>query len=136
MKKLFVLLLLSVSFSSFGQAVNPAVTIKNSIDTLINAGTVTSPILVVTPASTLTFQVVVTKISGTVGGSVALQGSLDGVNYFAISGASNLTLTDVASQKNLWILTGANYSYYRLLSTGSGTMRALVVAKYLHRKNF
>ena len=135
MKKLFVFLLLLLSFTTFAQ-INPAKAITNDIDTLINAGTTKGVVIVYNPATTLTFQVKVTKISGTIGGSIALQGSLDGVTYYAISGASNLTLTDTATQGTIWTLTGTPYSYYRLLGTGTGTMRALVVGKYLHRKQW
>lgn len=103
-------------------------------DTVINSGTTSHVKLLQAHYQTVTVAVRITKVSGTVGGSAALQGSIDGTNYFAISGASNLTLTDVASQGTLWVTTNAPYSYYRVLTTGTGTMRATVSAKILPKK--
>lgn len=133
MKQLVFLSLLFLANLTFAQT-NPAVNMTATQDTLINAGTTSHVKLLVAHYATVTVATVITKVSGTVGGSVALQGSIDGINYYAISGASNLTLTDVASQGTLWTLTNSPYSYYRVLSTGTGTMRAVVTAKILPKK--
>ena len=133
MKQFVFLSLLFLANLSFAQT-NPATNMVATQDTLINGGTTTHVKLLSAHYNTVTVAVVVTKVSGTVGGSVALQGSIDGVKYYAISGASNLTLTDTASQGTLWVLTNAPYSYYRTLGTGTGTMRAVVTAKILPKK--
>ena len=133
MKKILFVFFLFVANLTFAQT-NPAVAMTATQDTVINAGTTSHVKLLQAHYNTVTVAVRITKISGTVGGSAALQGSIDGTNYFSISGASNLTLSDVASQGTLWVTTNAPYSYYRVLTTGSGTMRALVVAKILPKK--
>lgn len=133
MKQFIFLSLLFISGLTFAQT-NPATNMVATQDTVINGGTTSHVKLLVAHYPTVTVAVRITKVSGTVGGSAALQGSIDGTNYFAISGASNLTLTDVASQGTLWVTTNAPYSYYRVLTTGTGTMRAIVSAKILPKK--
>lgn len=82
-------------------------------------------------------QVVVTKISGTVGGTISLQGSLDGTNWKALNTAetqtalATITATD-ASNVYHWRLNGSPFPYYRVSWTGTGTMAASFSAKY-HR---
>lgn len=133
MKQFIFLSLLFLSSLTFAQT-NPATNMVATQDTVINGGTTSHVKLLQAHYQTVTVAVRITKVSGTVGGSAALQGSIDGTNYFAISGASNLTLTDVASQGTLWVTTSAPYSYYRVLTTGTGTMRATVSAKILPKK--
>jgi len=80
------------------------------------------------------FQVVITKISGTVAGTLTLQGSIDGTNFKAMTVAeastaiNTATATDVASQTFLWRLNSNPYKYYRISWTGSGTMAAKFTA--------
>lgn len=135
MKSLILASFLLISSLTFAQT-NPATNFVPALDTLTNAGTAPLTKLLVAPYSTVTVQVKVTKISGTVGGTVTLTGSIDGVTYYAISGASSLTLTDTATQGTIWIVTGNPYSYYKVLGTGTGTMAASISAKVLPRKNF
>lgn len=86
-----------------------------------------------------TIQVVVTKISGTVGGTISLQGSLDGTNWKALNTAetqtalATITAADASAQYH-WRLNGSPFLYYRISWTGTGTMAATVAAKlYRHR---
>lgn len=72
----------------------------------------------------ITLQAIITKVSGTVGGSVKPQGSLDGTNYFDIVGYTAQVPTDVATQSVGFILRNAKCTYYQLLYTGTGTMVA------------
>lgn len=73
-------------------------------------------------------QATVTKTSGTLGGTMTLQGSVDGVNYKAMTVAEastaipTYTVTDTASQTQIWRLTGNPFPYYRVSWTGTGTM--------------
>lgn len=73
-------------------------------------------------------QATVTKTSGTLGGTMTLQGSVDGVNYKAMTVAEastaipTYTVTDVASQTQIWRLTGNPFPFYRVSWTGTGTM--------------
>lgn len=81
-------------------------------------------------------QVVVTKISGTVGGTISLQGSIDGTNFKALNTAetqtalATITATD-ASNVYHWRLNGNPFLYYRVSWTGTGTMSASFSAKLL-----
>lgn len=135
MKSLILAFFLLISSLTFAQT-NPATNFVPASDTLTNAVAKSLTKLLVAPYSTVTVQVRVAKLSGTVGGTVTLTGSVDGVTYYAISGASSLTLTDTATQGTIWIVTGNPYSYYKVLGTGTGTMSALISAKVLPRKNF
>jgi hypothetical protein len=135
MKNLVFISLLFIANLTFAQT-NPATNFSPTLDTLTNAGTAPLTKMLAAPYSTVTVQVKVTKISGTVGGTATLTGSIDGVTYYAISGASSLTLTDTATQGTIWIVTGNPYSYYKVLGTGTGTMAASISAKILPRKNF
>lgn len=78
--------------------------------------------------NTISIQSVVTKISGTVAGTVTLQGSLDGTNYVTVDSnyatVVSYSPTNVATSTKLFVVTGSPYRYYRLSYTGAGTMSA------------
>lgn len=78
--------------------------------------------------NTVTIQSVVTKISGTVAGTVTLQGSIDGTNYVTVNSSyadiTSYSPTDVATSSRIFVVTGSPYRYYRLSYTGAGTMAA------------
>lgn len=109
------------------------------LDTVTNTATnyVTSPIIVA-GKNTVTVSIVVTKISGTVGGTISLQGSLDGTNFKALNTAetqtalATITATD-ASNVYHWRLTTNPFTYYRVSWTGTGTMAASFSARILTR---
>jgi len=100
-------------------------------DTVTNTatGTVQCRILKDLPTVNTTIQVNVTKISGTVGGTISLQGSLDGTNWKALNTAetqtalATITATDATNSYH-WRLTGSPFLYYRVSWTGTGTMAA------------
>lgn len=111
---------------------------KHSVNNML-AGSATSQTTTNTSASTLslsvsnwyntvTIQSVVTKISGTVAGTVTLQGSIDGTNYVTVNSSyadvTSYSPTDVATSSKLFVVTGSPYRYYRLSYTGAGTMSA------------
>jgi len=121
---LFAVLLISVSATA-QQAPRLLTTTSygNSLDTVVNAGAkVTTPSLGVVSnfGKGVTAHVIVTKISGTVGGTLALQGSLDGTNWSTIGSAS--TPTDATA--NYSFNTTVGWRYYRISYTGTGTMSA------------
>lgn len=99
---------------------------SNAIDTVTNTGTKTLTLRVNSWYRTVVIQPVLTKISGTVGGTVTLQGSNDGTNYVTVSSsysdAQTLSASNVATQTKLFKITGSPYAYYRLSYTGTGTM--------------
>jgi K+-sensing histidine kinase KdpD len=110
-------------------------------DTVTNTATIylQSPALSSAPATTTTVWVSVTKISGTVGGTITLQGSLDGTTYKAINtvgtqtALATITATD-ASNTYHWILQGSPFTYYRVSWTGTGTMAASFTSQIFRAK--
>lgn len=89
-----------------------------------------TPVALTAPAYTCTVQANLVKISGTVAGTVTLQGSLDGVTYKAVTATATgtqtgaFTATDVATQSTVWTLVNSPFRYYRISWTGTGTMAA------------
>jgi len=110
-------------------------------DTVTNAGTgtVQCRILKDLPTVNTTIQVNVTKISGSVGGTISLQGSLDGTNWKALNTAetqtalATVTATDATNVYH-WRLNGSPFLYYRVSWTGTGTMSASFSAQLYRNK--
>lgn len=141
---MFSIAFLGFAIASIGQVVS-LVSPNGSTylsDTVTNTGVAyLSTPSAITPASSSTtvVQVVVTKINGTVGGTISLQGSLDGTNYKALNTAetqtalATITATD-ASNVYHWRLNGCPFLYYRVSWTGTGTMSASFTAQFLRTK--
>jgi len=112
-----------------------------TFETVVNTGTaaLTSVFISPAPATTTTFWVAVTKVSGTVGGTISLQGSFDGTNWKAVNtpntqtALATVTATD-ASNTYHWILQGSPFPYYRVSWTGTGTMNATFTAQMWRSK--
>lgn len=112
-----------------------------TVDTVTNTGTsyVTTRALKADFTAHTTVQVNVTKISGTVGGTISLQGSLDGVNFKALNtldtqtALATITATDATNSYH-WRVTGGSFLYYRVSWTGTGTMAASFSAKIYRNK--
>src|SRR5690606_15191529 len=97
-------------------------------------------------ASETAIQVVVDELSGTTGGTVTLQGSIDGINFTPLT-VRDLTVRDSVvvvyqtfkptdtpnPQTFIWRITGNPVLYYRLSYTGEGTMSATISGKLLSR---
>ena len=112
--------------------------INKTSDTVTNAGSGYVGLQVKGWYHTVSIQAVATKISGTAGGTITLQGSLDGTNYvtvptnylYAVSGqqpyqvgsAATLTVTNVTTSTAIFTIIGSPFQYYRLSYTGTGTM--------------
>jgi hypothetical protein len=91
-------------------------------DTVTNAGTAYVAKQFSGSASAFAVQVAITKVSGTVAGTITLAGSIDGTNYFTIG--STQSLTDTAGTKYyLFTLDGgsAPYTHYRASVAGGTT---------------
>lgn len=139
MKKLFILFALFVALGVNAQA--DLKSVYNAVsDTVTDTGTQYLQIETTREGQTSTaVQVVITKISGTVAGTLTFQGSLDGTNFKAatlLDSATNLhtfTATNVASQNFIWYIRPNPYRYVRVSYTGSGTMAASFKAKILTR---
>lgn len=136
MKKLFTLLTL-VMFAFMANAqLAPLISTTNNkaLDTVTNTASKSLVVAVSGPQSIVTIVATVTKISGTVAGTVRLLGSIDGVNYTAAD-ATTYTATDVAGgQSTSWIVTPSKYVNYKVTYTGTGTMVASLAAKSMARK--
>ncbi len=100
-------------------------------DTIVNTATVNCDLILRNAYSSGAFQVVNTKVSGTVAGNTLFQGSVDGTNYVTLD---TLTNTDQTTNTKIIIQTPPTYPYYRFKYTGSGTMSAIMVAKAHFKK--
>ena len=81
-----------------------------------------------------TIQCNLTKISGTVAGTVKPQGSIDGITYFDIPNQTAFTLTDVASQSCAFAIIASPYQYYRVAVTPTGTQSTKIASLGLVRR--
>lgn len=113
----------------------------------LNASTVTSDTVTNTGSGflyakrvagpgTVTVQVNATKVSGTVGGTLTLYGSLDGVTYSALNteetqtALATKTATDATASYH-WRLKNSPFLYYGVGWVGTGTMVATFTAKIM-----
>ena len=128
--------------NSPGGSINSVKNLKSSYqlnsDTVVNSATNTLLIKVQGGYQSVSIHAVVTKISGTAGGTVTLQGSNNGINFVTVStgylenvatgtpfttgGDATLTVLDQSVTGKLFTLIGSPYQYYRLSYTGTGTM--------------
>jgi hypothetical protein len=81
----------------------------------------------------VTFQSLFTKVTGTPAGTIALQGSIDGVNWSGTLGTA-FTITDVTTQVASFTVVPSTYQYYRIVVTPSGTQSSRINTKVLLRK--
>lgn len=126
MKKtfLFALLLAFTAITASAQS-NQRLTLLQATgaasDTVTNAGKAYVGRAFTGSATAIGVQVAITKVSGTVAGTITFQGSVDGTNYHTIG--STQSLTDTAGTKYyLFTLDGnlAPYTHYRA-SVADGT---------------
>lgn len=135
MKKLFFALMLLIGMAHISNAQVPVLMPLVAGDTIANTGTVNKVFTTTGNYATVGIQVVVTKISGTVGGTVTPQVSMDGVNYVTMPGATALTNTDQTTNTAVWSLTGGvPWRYFRVRGAGTGTMSAVMRVYYVFRK--
>lgn len=130
MKHLLLLIFIAIAFSAGAQVKSLYGSNGLSRDTVTNTGSETWTTSV-GKAKTVGIVVAVTKVSGTVGGTIVVQGSPDGTTYYTIASTSQ-TPTD-ASANYGWEITDPKWAYYRLLFTGTGTMVASATAKLIAR---
>src|SRR5688572_28637972 len=138
MKKLLIALL--VCFAALGAQAQAAQNLNGSHnvrDTVTNGGTTTWTSARVPTGNNVTIYVDVTKISGTVGGTITFQGSFDlpsankwkAINTVGTQTASaTVTATDASNTYHVY-LAGNPFPYYRVSWTGTGTMAASALVK-------
>jgi hypothetical protein len=131
MKKFLMILSCVLALCVVGQAQVTTMPLALG-DTAVDAGVADKVFEVTAGYEGVIVQAIVTKISGTVAGTVGLYGSLDGTNYKQIG--SDFTATNVASQTHVFYVTAPVARYLKVVQTGSGTMSAVLTVKYLARK--
>lgn len=134
MKKFISILLVAIGtfFAINVNAQAPTLMPLIAGDTVVNTATVNKVFTASAGYRDIGVQAVITKISGTAGGTATFQGSLDNTNWENIGSA--YTITDVASQAKAFTQTGNPYHYYRVKFTGTGTMSVQVRVYYVLRK--
>ena len=136
-----VVAILTFSFDVKAQVFDLKSVYNVTSDTVTNTATVflTSPKISNAPATSTTIWVAVTKISGTVGGTITLQCSIDGTNWKAMNtpdtqtALATITATDATNTYH-WRLSGSPFPYYRVSWTGTGTMAASFTAQIFRGK--
>ena len=103
-------------------------------DTLTDAGTVNMVLdSSFTGNYTLALSFLATKDTGTAAGTAKLQQSVNGSAYSDISGLSDLTITDVATQTIVWSITSTPAVKYRVNIVGAGTQSTTLDASYIFK---
>lgn len=128
MKYLFSLLFIFVlGFSAQSQKIY---TFTGS-DTIVNTASVDMTLTVSGSYDAGVIQVINTKLSGTGAGTSILKGSIDGTNYVNLD---TITHTNVAVSTGVFELVLPKYAYYKVTSTGSGTMSVITTSKAHFKK--
>lgn len=143
MKKYILGLILAlVAFASHAQLTSNSYTnntirmktsLTSAVDSVVNTNTGTVYLYVpFTVKEAKGVQVLITKTSGTLAGTMTLYGSTDGVSYVALTDATSTptittyTVTDTgtyaAPQSTVWNLGFHKFNIYRIGWVGSGTM--------------
>lgn len=156
MKRIFILALLCLSISSYGQDADLQSTLTSGTassttglggstvggsavyDTITNTGTDTMYLEVTGSKSAVAFQYIIDKVSGTVGGTIILSGSLENrtgharnLNYSLINSYS---VTDADAIAAALTYPANYYKVYRVIITGTGTMVAGFKVNALYRR--
>lgn len=130
MKKIFTLALMLLTFAAFAQNMptnNVAKTMTGG--TLTNSGTTYVTQTIDRLYEVCSFQVVCTKVSGTLNGYVSLQYSNDGTNYIEVDITDTLHISNQTTNTKVWVITHNKAAYYRLACVGR-TTQSITVAGY------
>lgn len=141
-------LIMILSLSAFAQISSQSGNFYNSAyptvasDTTTNTGTgiLESPVIS-GGATSLTVELKIVKISGTVAGTVTLQGCVicDGNDWKAaqvpnaVTALATHTATDVATNYYYWWLSGSPYRQLRISHAGAGTMACRNSASFVKK---
>jgi hypothetical protein len=130
MKKLIYILLSAVLLSATMET--QAQVYQSTLaagDTVVDAGTAAKTFNISGDFKGIVVNPIFTKISGTVAGTIKLQGSLDGSTYTDVA-SQTFTATNIATGQTLWYVTAPLARYYKITWTGTGTMSAVLSYKY------
>lgn len=110
-------------------------TYGNPLDTVVNTAVKVLWVKVTGYRETVTITANLTKISGTMGGTLVPIGSNDGVNFYDISqkGSDTVTVANVATAGKAYNCQ-RGYQYYGVQWTGTGTMSASISGKLIARR--
>lgn len=144
MKKLLILLFVGlVAFSanaqltsttaSFNNAIKMKTTLTSAVDSVVVTNTGTGDLLIsFSNKHAESIQALITKASGTLGGTMTLYGSNDNVNWTALTDATSTptitthTVADAgtyaAPQTKVWYLGEHEMKAYKITWAGTGTM--------------
>lgn len=136
-------------FAANAQMNSLAMGAKKADGTVVTRDTVTNTdttylTATITGSYDLIFKTTVTKISGTVGGSMLLQGSVDNSIWFTLANStSNIAsgqMSDTATVTNAtasyhWRLDNHKWQYYRVRYISSGTQTSYPSGTVYYRKN-
>lgn len=140
MKKFILGLLVCFALCSTQNASAQVITMGGSAGAVVNTATAYNTLKVDGGYSYACVQTVITKVSGTVGGTVTLEGSVDGTNYetvdlsYVCDSVATFTPTNVATNSVIFVMNGAPYAYYRIKYVGTGTMSATVTSYFIGKK--
>lgn len=131
-KVLFSLLLTLFAVVAFAQSTEVILRDESgaAIDTVTNTTTGYLQARILAPVQAVGIQAVLTKLSGTTGGSVKVFGSIDGVNFAQIS-SDTLAAANVASQTKIFKIEQPAFTFFRVVYTGAGTHSTTISAKAL-----
>ncbi|MBK8884545.1 MAG: hypothetical protein IPN67_19965 [Bacteroidales bacterium] len=133
MKKIMLMMMMAVMIAVCGMAQSSATLMTYSGDTVTNTGTKYLLQKVDTRTVDLvSFQVVNKKVSGTPAGYTLFQASNDAVNYVTLD---TLTNTNVNYNSKIFVDNPAKYLWYKITTTGSGTMVMTTKGYAILRKN-
>jgi hypothetical protein len=135
MKKIiFILSLIVASVCVNAQSRTLKVSGTNSIDTVTDGGNKTWYTSVSTLFTNYSIQLNVTKISGTVGGTLKLVYSTDGTNFYNF----NDTVYTAANASGVygWNVHNVAATYIGVKFTGTGTMSASAAGTVTGKRNY
>lgn len=133
MKKLLFLFAIVVGLTISATAQRATLMPLVTGDTMANTGTVTKVMTFTAGYDGVVIQPVLTKLSGTVAGTVVLYESLDGTNYK--STGDTLTLANATTNTVVWKKTSPVPVYYKTITSGATTVSAVMRTYYVARKH-
>ena len=140
MKKIILGLLVCLALCVTQNASAQMFTMGGSNGSVVNTATAYNTLEVSGSYETVSIQTVITKVSGTVAGTVTLQGSNDGVNYetfdtnYVSTATVTFTPTNVTTNSKIWLMNRNPYLFFRIKYVGTGTMSATMTS-YLVAKS-
>jgi hypothetical protein len=121
MKKALLIAIFGFLASMVNGQVKTMYSDSQSLDTVTNTASATWYTTTGGQNSSFSLQINITKISGTVGGTLRVMYSNDGSNWFSFASDSTITPTD-ASGSYGWQLNNVSAPYIGVKWTGTGTM--------------